>query len=550
MTDNPLNPFPEGGIRPLYTTIGRPKPEGCYFDSAAADRAVSFIEDLRHTQGPLAGERFILAPEQRWVTREAFGWMRPDGTRLYRTCYVEEGRANGKSQWGAGVAGTLMYADDEANPEVVGAAKDRKQARIILNRLKAMIRTSPYLLKRTTLQVGEIRNRDNGGIYNATSSDVGGAWGGAPHGIVFDEVHAQPNRDLWDALVTGTGKRLQPMVWAFTTAGWDRESLCWELHEYTREIAEGTMDEPTFLGVVWAAAEDADWTLEETWLAANPMLEAVEGSGLTRSGARAAIKMEFMRREAKRAQQIPAFQNTFRTMYLSQWVGQEVRFMPMEAWDACAEPIVPGKRPAFGGLDLASTTDLAAFTVVSERAGGFDVDVKLFAPAEGVLERSRRDRVPYDVWAREGLLILTPGETIDQDTIKSYVIAAATEYDLRDVGYDRWNAGKLVQELKAEGLEMVEMGQGFASLSAPTKELLRVVLERKLRHGGHPILRWMANNTAAQTDAAGNIKPDKAKSTARIDGIVATIMALDGQMRRGRVAQRKSVYEDRGLTIA
>ena len=540
------NPFPAGGVRPLHTTIGAPHPAGAWFDADEADAAVAFIALMRHTQGPLAGQPFILSPEQAWVTREAFGWMHVNEAgqtvRQYRTVYVEEGRGNGKSQWGAGVAGKLLFADGEGSPEVVGAAKDRKQAGIILRRLKAMVATNPDLRKRSIPRVNKLEHRTNGGVYEATSADVGGAWGGAPHGIIFDEIHAQPNRDLWDALTTGMGKRLQPMIWAFTTAGWDRESLCWELHEFTREIEAGSVTDTAFLGVVWAASEDADWTMPETWQQANPML-AAPGSTLTPSGAAAAITHAYMAAECEKAKAMPAFQNTFRTMYLSQWVGQEVRFMPMDAWDACGDPIETGKRAAFGGLDLSSTTDLSAYVIVSEREGKLDIDLKVYAPAEGLRERSRRDRAPYEVWAREGYLTLTPGATIDQNVIKADVLASHGVYDLRDAGYDRWNAAKVVMELEAEGVTMVPIGQGFASLSNPTKELLRLVVDGNVRHGGNPILRWMMTHTAAVTDSAENIKPDKARSGGRIDGVAALVSAIDGWMRRGRDLNRVSVYD-------
>lgn len=543
------NPFPADGVVPLIcsalepgTAKRRPLPEGVWFDKKAADDAVAFFpRHLRHTQGPLAGQPFELVPEQQWLIREAFGWkwLNENGVevRLYRNVYVEMGRGNGKSQLGAGVAGKLMFADGEANPEVVGAAKDREQARIILNRLKAMVRESPSLKKRAEILRGEIRRRKDDGRYKATSADVGGAWGGAPHGIIFDEIHAQPNRELWDALVTGMGKRLQPMVWAFTTAGWDRESLCWELHDFTRQLSEGTAVAPTFLGVIWAAAEDADWTDPGVWKSANPLLGK-------------AISLAEVNEKCEYAKAVPAFQNVFRTMYLSQWVGQEVRFIPMEHWDECGGEIQPGKRPAFGGLDLSSTTDLSAYVVVSRRGDNVDVDVRLYAPADGVKDRERRDRVPYTTWAQQGLLTLTPGPTIDQDWIKADILRSADVYDLKDVNYDRWNATKLAKELENEGVEMVQIGQGFASLSAPTKELLRLVVEHKLNHGGHPILRWMANNTAGQVDAAENVKPDKAKSTGRIDGIAALVNALDGLTRRGSQPVRRSAYEDHGLILA
>lgn len=551
---NPLNPFPIGGVMPLYTTIGQEMPEGAWWSAEAADKAVAVIQKFKHTQGPLAGEPFILSPEQVWLVREAFGWliMGLDGKpqRVVRTVYVEMGRANGKSQLGAGIAGVLLYADGETAPEVVGAAKDRKQARIILNRLKAMVRSNPDFLKRSVLLRGEIRHKTNDGWYEATSADVASAWGGAPHGLVVDEIHAQPNRDLWDALVTGTGKRRQPMVWGLTTAGWDRESLCWELHSYVIDIAEGKVHNPAFMGVIWAAPEDADWTDPAVWQMANPML-ALPGSHLTPSGAVAAIQHDYLRAECEKALHMPAFQNTFRTMYLSQWVGQETRFIDMAHWDACTGSAAPSGKPrAYGGLDLASTTDLAAFSVSWLEGGEVKTELRLFAPAEGIREKARRDRAPYDVWARDGLLTLTPGAFIDQDYIRKAVAEAAERFDIADIGYDRWNASQLVVNLTEDGHTMVPLGQGFATMSAPTKELLRLVTAHTLAHGGNPALRWMVSNTAAKTDPAGNIKPDRDKSSGRIDGVVSTIMSIDGVTRRGSTPKRRSAYEDRGLRLA
>lgn len=533
MTDP--NPFPTDGVAPLYCSSLKPgtrerlfnEPEGAYFDDKAADDAVRFFGFLKHTQGPLAGQEFILAPEQRWLIREAFGWKRPDGRRLKRIMFVEMGRGNGKSQLGAGIAGKLLLADGERDPEVVGAASDRKQARkYCLDRLKSMIRADERLNAKVDIYRNEIRRKDGTGVYEATSSEVSSNWGGAPHGIIFDEVHAQPNRELWDALETAMGKRAQPMMWGFTTAGWDRTSLAWELHERTRQLSEGAIVEDEFLGIVWAADEDDDWTLPETWWKANPMM------GL-------AFEEEFIAAKCQKALNTPAFQNTFRTMYLSQWVGQEVRFLDMMKWDACAGPMEqPNKREAFGGMDLSSSIDLSAFAVAARQAGDptkVDLYVKLYAPAEGLHERALRDRLPYEQWAREGILTLTPGATIDQDVIKADIVAAAELWDLKDINYDRWNASKLVRELEEEeGITMVQMGQGFASMSAPSKELLKLVTDGNLRHGGNPALRAQASATAAVVDAADNIKPDKANSGQRIDGIVAGIMALDGLARRGR----------------
>ena len=545
MTAIEANPFPENGVVPLYcsalhagTGDRRDMADGEYYDELAADKAVKFFELLKHTQGPLAGEVFKLRPEQEWLIREAFGWMRADGKRKYRIIFVEMGRGNGKSQLGAGIAGKLLLADGEADPEVLGASSDRRSARkYCLERLKAMIRVEPRLKAKVDLLRNEIRQKEavGSGVYEAVSSDVTSNWGGAPHGIIFDEVHAQPNRELWDALETAMGKRAQPMMWGFTTAGWDRTTLAWELHERTREASLGTIEDSEFLGIVWAADEEDDWTDPEVWRKANPMMGY-------------AFEESFVAGKCQKAQNLPTFQNTFRTMYLSQWVGQQVRFIDMAKWDKCATPtLAPSKRQAFGGLDLSSSIDLSAFVIAArdpQDPSIVDVYVKLYAPAEGLHERARRDRLPYEVWAREGILTLTPGDTIDQDVIKRDILEAKDTWELTDVSYDRWNASKLVRELQAEGAIMVQMGQGFASMSAPTKELLKLVIDERLRHGGNPHLRAQVSATAALVDAADNVKPDKAGSGQRIDGVVALIMALDGLSRRGRTT-RKSVWEDR-----
>lgn len=538
----------EPTVEPLWTTAHRSKPEGCWFDEREADRAVEFFPLLQHTLGEWAGKPFVLTPDQEWATRELFGWRRSDGLRLYRTMYVETGRGNGKTEWGAGLAGKLLYADGEPSAEVIGAAADRKQARICLERLKGMAganlppleRGLNPLAVRSQFLRSEIRVPRTSSTYRVMSADVRGSWGLAPSAVVFDEVHAQPNRELWDALATALGKRTQPLMIALTTAGWDRESLAWELHEYTRQIAQGTASDPSFLGIVWAAPEEADWTDPATWRRANPGLGVM-------------VKEEFLRAECEKARVLPAFQNTFRTMYLSQWVGQEVRMIPMEQWDACTEaPAPPSRdRPAFGGLDLASTTDLAAFTIVRERDGKLDLWRRIYVPQEGLRDRGLRDRVPYEAWARDGLITATPGKVIDYAYIRRDVLEAKAKFDLRDVGYDRWNSSQLVQELESDGVTMVEVGQGFGSLSTPTKELLRRTVSGELRHGGDPVLRWMANNSAAQVNAAGDIKPDKSRASGRIDGIVSTIIAIDGWVRRGQTAKRVSAYANqRGLTVA
>lgn len=537
------NPFPADRSIPIYcsslvngTAKRRAFTDGSYFSEEACSRVLEFWTGLRHTIGPKAGEEFILNPEQKWLIREAYGWIRPDGHRKFRIIFVEMGRGNGKSQLGAGIAGYMLLADREMDPEVVGVAADKRMAKkYCLDRLKSMIQANRELVELVDIYQYEVRRKKFsswGGTYEATSAEATSAWGGIPHAIIFDEVHAQPNRLLWDALETAMGKRAQPMMWGFTTAGWDRNSICWEQHQKVIDLAQGLVEDHEYLGVIWAAKEDDDWTDPVVWKRANPMMgEAFEES--------------FLSTKCQKAINTPAFQNTFRTMYLSQWVGQETAFIDIITWDNNDQTPLPppNKRVAFGGLDISSTIDLSAYSIVTLNNGRVEIHVQLYAPEEGLVERERKDKLPYSVWARQGWLKLTPGATIDQDVIKADILQSAVEWDLKDISFDRWNASKLVKELRDEGIVMVEMGQGYASMSAPSKSLLDEATDCNLMTGGNGALRTQISFTSATSDPAGNIKPDKSKSGARIDGVVATIMALDGLNRRGREA-RKSAYEE------
>jgi phage terminase large subunit-like protein len=517
-------------IEPLFATYGAQKPPDAFYNEKAARHAVRWIEShLRHYKGRWAGAPFYLLAWQRHLIEQLFGWKRSDGTRLYRRCYCEAPRKSGKSMTAAAIGLYLAYGDGEAGPEIAFAAYDQEQAKICYLAARHMIEANDELWGATVIYNSalEMNLKDNpGGILRCLSRDSSQQFGQDLHGAVLDEVFTWKDRRMWEALTSAQGAREQPLVFCITTAGWDQQGVAFEQHELTRQIAEGNAEDSAFLGVVYGAEMDADWTDEEVWKRANPSL------GET-------VKLDYYREQAKRAKNAPTEQNAFRTLLLSQWVGQAERFLDMRAWDACsAEPIRRGM--AFGGLDLSATTDLTAFTVLVD---GTDVYCWAFLPEQGILERERRDRVPYRTWAQHGSLILTPGPVIDYAYVERAVLEAAERFDLRQVAFDRWNSSQLVQELEAEGITMVSLGQGFAGLSAPTKELQRLVAEGRLRDGGDPLLRWCASNVAAKMDAAGNVKPDKERSAHRIDPIVALIFAVDGWQRHGH-ERRVSVYDD------
>lgn len=505
----------------------------------AADKAVRFIEHLKHTKGKWAGVPFTLLPWQRdEIIRPLFGTLRPDGTRQYRTCYCEIPKKNGKSELAAGVALKLLFADKEPGAEIYSAAADRDQASIVFNVAAQMVRQNSALMDRCKIIDSQKRIvvHKTASFYRVLSSDAFTKHGFNVHGVIFDELHAQPNRELWDVLTLGAGDaRTQPLIFAITTAGYDRNSICWEQHEYALKVLKGIIEDPTFLPVIYAAEETDDWEDEAVWRKANPSLGHI-------------LDIERIREAYHKAKETPALQNAFRRLRLNQWTQQETRWVDISAWDATAGSVVPENlvgRRCYAGLDLASTTDIAALVLVfPEDDGSFAVLARFWIPEENMRERVKRDRVPYDVWVRQGLIHATPGNVIDYGAIKHTIKALATEFEIEEIAFDRWGAVQISQDLDAEGFTMVPFGQGFASMSGPTKELLNLVLSKKLRHGGHPVLRWMADNMVVKQDPAGNVKPDKAKSTQKIDGMVALIMALDRAMRHQNVG---SVYDERGI---
>ena len=508
------------------------------FDKDLAQRAVDwFPRYLTHTKGRWAGSPFELLDWQKDIIGKIFGTVREDGTRQYRRVYVEVPKKQGKSEIGAGIALRLLFADNEPGAEIYSAAADRDQASIVFNVAAAMVRNNPALSSRCKIIDSTKRIiHNNGSFYRVLSAEAHTKHGFNVHGVIFDELHAQPDRSLYDVLTVGSGDaRKQPLFFFITTAGYDRNSICWEVHEYARKVRDGIIEDSSFLPVLYYADDDDDWTSEKTWAKCNPSL------GVT-------IDIESVREACKMAQETPALENTFRQLRLNQWVKQESRFLPMRHWDACpplTDLDLDGEE-MYCGLDLASTTDIAALVLVHPNEDGtFDVIPKFWIPEDSLKERSRHDASAYEGWIKCGAMEATPGNVIDYNYIRQTVTDLSEQYQIREIAYDRWNATQLVRDLEDDGATMVPFGQGFVSMSAPTKELLNLVLAHRIRHGGHPVLRWMADNMVVRKDPAGNLKPDKEKSTEKIDGMVALIMALDRAMRHE--GEGASIYETRGL---
>ena len=518
------------------------KAKDSVYDKNAADYAVNFIECLCHTKGTWAGKRFELLDWQEQIIRDLFGTLKPNGYRQFNTAYIEIPKKMGKSELAAAVALLLTCGDGEERAEVYGCAADRQQASIVFEVAADMVRMCPALSKRVKIlsATKRIVYIPTNSFYQVLSAEAYSKHGFNIHGVVFDELHTQPNRKLFDVMTKGSGDaRMQPLYFLITTAGTDTRSICYETHQKAKDIIEGRKIDPTFYPVIYGADEDDDWTDPKVWKKANPSL------GVT-------VGIDKVRAACESAKQNPTEENAFRQLRLNQWVKQAVRWMPMEKWDKCSlavpEDDLEG-RVCYGGLDLSSTTDITAFVLVFPPTDEDDryVILPYFWIPEDCLElRVRRDHVPYDLWERQEFLNTTEGNVVHYGHIEKFIERLGERFNIREIAFDRWGATQMVQNLEGMGFTVVPFGQGYKDMSPPTKELMKLVLEEKIAHGGHPVLRWMMDNIYIRTDPAGNIKPDKEKSTEKIDGAVATIMALDRAIRCGNDTSA-SVYDGRGL---
>jgi phage terminase large subunit-like protein len=509
---------------------------GYEFDIKAAERVRKFLRQfIRHSKGDWAGKPFELLDWQ-WQTIIAplFGWMRPDGTRRYRRGYIEVPKKNGKSCLFSGISLYLLIADKEKGAEIYSAAVDRDQASIVYNEAANMVQASPTLSARlqTVRSTKRIVCHRTHSLYRALSADVPAKEGLNAHAVLIDELHAQKSRELWDTLRYAGASRRQPLNLSITTAGYDRHSICWEQHEYAERVLDGTIEDLSFFAYISAAGPEDDWTDPAVWQSANPSL------GIT-------ISVDQFAEDCREAQESPAKENSFRRYRLNQWTEQDVRWLNMEKWDACAAalPDLDGRK-CFAGLDLSSTTDISALVLVFLVDDIYRVLPFFFVPEEGARLRERRDHVPYTQWIRQGLIRATPGEVVDYEVIRRKINELGQRYEIREIALDRWNATQLATQLTDDGFEMVAFGQGYASMNAPTKKLEELVLSGKIAHGGNPVLRWMAGNVSLEKDAADNWKPSKKKSVERIDGIVAMIMGID---RASTQPEYTSIYDKRGI---
>lgn len=488
--------------------------DGFYFDENAANLACWFFEKLRLIEGEKAGQPFRLEAWQQAIVGAMYGWRSSEtGLRRYREAFVYIPRKNGKSMLAAGLVLVAMFVDKEPGAQIYSAAAEREQAALVFRQAAGMIAREPALADKCKVyrSFRSIERPETNSIYKALSADADTKHGLGAHMVIVDELHAHPNSDLVDVLQTSMGSRREPLLIHITTADYDRPSICNTKHDYACKVRDGVFKDASFLPVIYEATNEDNWTDPDVWARVNPNLGV-------------SVRREYLERECQRAQNEPSYENTFKRLHLNIKTQQDVRWIPMDAWDRCCGTPMPSG-PCFAGLDLASTTDIAALVLFWPETGS--IVPWFWIPADNAEKREKRDRVPYLTWGRQDLVALTPGNVIDYTYIRQQINELVDVHDIQCIGYDPWNARHLAQQLQDEdGLPLVEMRQGFISMNEPSKHFERLIVKSEMRHGGNEVLRWMAGNVTVKTDPSGNIKPDKQKSTEKIDGIVAAVMAV------------------------
>ncbi|KQY18171.1 hypothetical protein ASE23_15750 [Rhizobium sp. Root73] len=489
-----------------------------------AGRVVAFLQDLPITAGKLAGTTMEIRPWQRKFLEAVYA-EDTEGRRPIRTAVLSMARKNGKTQLAAGLALChLMGPEAEPRGEVYSAALTRDQAAKLFQEMRAILTAHPELDDRANViqfnkQIEVLTGDGAGSIYAALSSDAGSKMGLSPSFVVYDELGSAPNRDLFDALDTATGARDNPLMMCISTQAAADHHVFSELIDYGERVNSGDIDDPSFHLTLYAAPQDADPWSREAWIAANPAL------GDFRS-------QDDVQRQAGQARLVPSKESAFRNLILNQRVSAVSRFIHKAEWDRCkAAPDLAylAGRECYGGLDLSGSRDLTAFVLAFPGEGrSFDIVCQFFMPEANIGERSNEDRVPYDLWAKQGFITLIPGSTIDPSFVAMNVFNATQTYDLRTIAYDRWRIEDLKRELGLFGgnVPLEPFGQGFKDMSPAVDMLERSVAERLLRHGGNPVLNMCAANAVVTRDPAGSRKLDKSKATGRIDGLVALAMAL------------------------
>lgn len=529
---------------------------GLWWDVAEVERALQLVGFLHLHEGDHAGKPFRPEDWQAFVIGSLFGWKMRDAEapnapretwpRRFRTGYVEAAKGNGKTPVAAAVGIKGLVADGEHGAEIYTAGVTRDQAAYLFGDAANMAEASPALKKRLEIGAHNMAHLASGSYMRPVSSEGRSLDQKRVHMALIDEIHEHRTATVVNKMRAGTKGRKNALIFEITNSGYDRHSICWQHHEYSTKVLTGAIANDSWFAYVCALDEGDDWTDEKVWIKANPNLGV-------------SITLRYLREQVAEAIGMPANENLVKRLNFCIWTEQDTRAIALETWDACADE--PDEHElgveAWGALDLASTTDITSLSLLvpteveidSEDGPStdtrLDVIQRFWVPEEGVAMRSKRDHVPYDVWVRDGVITTTPGNVTDYDRVRADIHELAEKYRIRKIAYDRWNACQLVTQLISDGFDMVPFGQGMGSMAPAFREFMRLLAGRSYRHGGNPVLRWMASNAAAEQDASGNQKPSKAKSTERIDGIVTVTMATGVWMLDTSEEEERSVYEER-----
>lgn len=522
-------------VERYYADLDRALDMGRYFDKKAAMRAIRFIEKLKHTKGEWAGQRFRLEPWQQFVLWNIFGWKNADDTRRFRYAYIEIARKNGKTALSAGIGLYMLFADGESRPEVYSAATVKDQAKICFSDAAEIVKATDlknYLTPYRNSIVYELK----GGTMKPLSSDYGTHDGLNPSCGIIDEFHAHKDSGMFDVIKSAFGARRQPLMFIITTAGFDKSGVCYAYRENVIKVLRGVNEDDSLFGIIYTLDDKSEWDDPKMWIKANPNLGV-------------SLSADYLADQVKDAKNRPEAVRNVMTKNVDLWVDAERTWILDDVWLKCIGTTDPADLKGcacWGGLDLSNVSDITAYVLLFHENDRFQLLPHFWIPEEKMLEKVRKENINYDKWAAEGYVTVTPGNVIDYDFVKADILRIVADYDLRTSAYDRWNASQTIIDLQNEGMECNPFGQGYGSMSAPTKEFEKLVLTGKIEHFGNPVLRWMLASTLVKTDPAGNIKPDKEKSTQKIDGIVAAIMAL-GEWMTAQADDESNPYENRGL---
>ena len=522
-------------VERYYADFDRALDRGQYFDKKAAMRAIRFIEKLKHTKGEWAGQRFRLESWQQFVLWNIFGWKNADGTRRFRYAYIEIARKNGKTALSAGIGLYMLFADGESRPEVYSAATVKDQAKICFSDAVEIVKATDlknYLTPYRNSIVYELK----GGTMKPLSSDYGTHDGLNPSCGIIDEFHAHKDSGMFDVIKSAFGARRQPLMFIITTAGFDKSGVCYAYRENVIKVLRGVNEDDSLFGIIYTLDDKSEWDDPTMWIKANPNLGV-------------SLSADYLADQVKDAKNRPEAVRNVMTKNVDLWVDAERTWILDDAWQKCIGTTAPADLKGcacWGGLGLSNVSDITAYVLLFHEYDRIQLLPHFWIPEEKMLEKIRKENINYDKWVAEGYVTVTPGNVIDYDFVKADILRIVADYDLRTSAYDRWNSSQTIIDLQNEGMECNPFGQGYGSMSAPTKEFEKLVLTGKIEHFGNPVLRWMLASTLVKTDPAGNIKPDKEKSTQKIDGIVAAIMAL-GEWMTAQADDESNPYENRGL---